>query len=129
MFSSCKTTKDQGNIGVGYAIAYFTKCGFRISIPINDSQDYDLIVDDDGLLYKVQVKTTKNKKPSGNFEVQLRSTGGTNGSVYKRVCDTDIDLLFVLTNDGAMYNFPYEAIKNNTNTITLCEKYSQYKVT
>jgi hypothetical protein len=39
-------TKDIGNIGLGEAIAYFTGAMMTVSVPLNDSQPYDLIVDD-----------------------------------------------------------------------------------
>lgn len=39
-----------------YAIAYYSKLGWTISIPVTDSQDYDLIVDTGTKLLKVQVK-------------------------------------------------------------------------
>ena len=37
----------QGNIGLGKAIEYFTSWGIPISIPLNDTQKYDLIADFD----------------------------------------------------------------------------------
>lgn len=43
IFEHCKNTKEQGTIGLGKAIAYFTSRGFVVSIPLNDSQDYDLV--------------------------------------------------------------------------------------
>lgn len=36
------TNKEKGNSGLGMAIAYFTTNGFVVSIPLNDTQDYDL---------------------------------------------------------------------------------------
>ena len=36
-------SKRQGNIGIGAAIAWFTVHGYTVSIPLTDSQDYDLI--------------------------------------------------------------------------------------
>ena len=35
---------------MGYAIAKLTELGYNISIPVTDSQDYDLIADLDGNL-------------------------------------------------------------------------------
>ena len=46
MFRECKNTKEQGNIGLGVAIQYFTQNLYTVSLPLNDSQDYDLIVED-----------------------------------------------------------------------------------
>lgn len=58
MFSNCINSKKQGDMGMCYAIAYYSKLGWTISIPVTDSQDYDLIVDTGTKLLKVQVKTT-----------------------------------------------------------------------
>ena len=81
MFSKCKNSKAQGNIGLGEAIAYFMRQGITVSIPINDSQDYDIIADIDGLLSKIQVKTTSCTSAYDVFQVGLRNTGGSSGTV------------------------------------------------
>ena len=39
------TNKEKGNSALGIAIAYFSTNGYVVSIPLNDTQDYDLIVD------------------------------------------------------------------------------------
>lgn len=38
--------KKQGDAGLGVAIGWFTTHGYTMSVPLTDSQDYDLIVDD-----------------------------------------------------------------------------------
>lgn len=38
---------------MAYAIAYYSKLGWTISIPLTDTQDYDLIVDTGSTLLKV----------------------------------------------------------------------------
>jgi hypothetical protein len=53
-----KNSRLQGNVGLANAIAWFANNGYRPAIPLTDSQDYDLIVDDGEKLYKVQVRTT-----------------------------------------------------------------------
>lgn len=39
------TNKENGNSGLGIAIAYFSTHAYTVSIPLNDTQDYDLIVE------------------------------------------------------------------------------------
>lgn len=129
MFDNCKNTKAQGNIGIGEAIAYFLRCGQTVSIPINDSQDYDLVADIDGLLSKIQVKTTRCKTPYGIYTITLRNSGGTSGTTNSRVCDsTDIDYVFCLTEQGTKYLIPFIELENNRNAINLGEKYEKFKV-
>lgn len=65
-------------------MAYYAKLGWTVSVPVTDSQDYDLVVDNGTRLFKVQVKTTKSISPSGNYIVSLRTIGG-NRSVLGNV--------------------------------------------
>lgn len=87
-------TKLQGNIGIGQAIAYFTSLGYIVSLPLNDSQKYDLIIDN-GKLLRVQVKTTRTKSKYGVYEVSLTTNGGQFGREAQRLDPASYDLLFV----------------------------------
>lgn len=60
------TFTKQGNVGLAYAIAYYSS--YTISIPLTDSQDYDIIVDTGNTLLKV--KTTTCKKDNGNYQLK-----------------------------------------------------------
>lgn len=129
MFTNCKNTKAQGNIGLGEAIAYFLRQGITVSVPINDSQDYDLVADIDGLLSKVQVKTTRSKSEYEIYKVNLRNTGGSSGKVNSRLCEsTNIDYIFILTEQGIKYLIPFIDIENNTNSINLGIKWEEFIV-
>lgn len=112
------SNKDKGNAGLAMAIAYFGSNGFTVSVPLNDTQDYDLVVEIEGKLHKVQVKSTANKENKNSYRVNLRSMGGTKGIEYKKVIDTDIDLLFVLCKDKTMYLIPFDHITQRS-TISL----------
>lgn len=111
MFSNCINFKKQGDMGMCYAIAYYSKLGWTISIPVTDSQDYDLIVDTGTKLLKVQVKTTTQ----------------ISGHTTKTFDNNQSDLLFVLTDNGDCYSIPRDAITSK-NTINLGEKVLMYKV-
>lgn len=39
------SNKEKGNSGLGMAIAYFSTRGYTVSIPLNDTQDYDLVIE------------------------------------------------------------------------------------
>lgn len=45
MFENVINSKKQGDVGMCYAIAYYSRLGWTVSIPITDSQDYDLLVE------------------------------------------------------------------------------------
>lgn len=104
------TRRNIGNAGLSMAIAYFGANGYTVSVPLNDTQDYDLIVDIDGALKKIQVKATNHKESRGSYTIQLRTVSGTTRKVYKTVVDTDIDFLFCLCGDGTMFLIPKEEI-------------------
>lgn len=116
----------QGNIGFGMAIAYFTSQNIAVSIPLNDTQKYDLVIELDGKLNKVQVKTTAFKEK--NFVVQLKNSGGSSGkSVIRNFDNTSCDYLFILTSEQSMYLIPSSEVTTKS-VITLNESREKYKV-
>ena len=121
------TNKEKGNSSLGIAIAYYSSNGYTVSIPLNDTQDYDLIVDKDNVLRKVQVKSSACKTKHGNYQVALKSCGGTKGKTYKTVKETNIDELFVLLENLEMYIIPIKELHNKS-TLTVCDKYNKYRV-
>lgn len=119
----------QGNIGLGMAIAYYTSNCFRVLLPLNDTQKYDLVFDDGNKLNKVSVKTTRRKNKNKKFfEVQLKNTGGSSGvSKIRNFNKNDCDFVFVFTVDGTMYQIPSDTIISHT-SLVLTEKYEKYIV-
>lgn len=131
MFNNCKNTKQQGNIGLGSAIQYFTQNLYLVSLPLNDSQDYDLIVEDrDGTLKKVQVKTSTQKSKYGTYAVNLRVLGGNSKQnyVHKKANEVIYDWLFILCDNGDRYLIPKENIQNVKSTITVGKLYQEFKL-
>ncbi len=122
-----KSNKEKGNAGLEIAIAYYSTNGYTVSIPLNDTQDYDLIVDKNNVLKKVQVKATSCKTKYNKYQVALKSCGGTKGETYKTIIDTKIDEVFIVTDTMEMFIIPIEEIKNKT-TLNLCEKYEKNRV-
>lgn len=109
------TNKEKGNSFLGIAIAYYSSNGYIVSIPLNDTQDYDLIVDKDGTLRRVQVKSSGCKTKYGNYQVALKSCGGTKGRTYKTIIETNVDELFILLENLEMYIIPIKEIKKQIN--------------
>jgi hypothetical protein len=103
-----RNTRAQGNVGIGAAIAQFTRRGWTVCVPLTDSQAYDLVVDMDGSLKRVQVKTTRYKR-GGNYVVNLSTKGGNRS--YNTVKNFDpraADYIYVLVDDGSEYLIPVE---------------------
>jgi len=121
-----KNTKKQGDWGLGVAIAHYSKLGHTILLPLTDSQDYDLVVDIDGKLQRIQVKTTTYKNPHGNYAVSLTVKGGNRtGSTIKKMDKTSVDQIFIVTKDDTIYIIP---VTNVGSSITLSDKYDIFKV-
>jgi hypothetical protein len=120
-------TKKQGDVGLGQAIAWFTRNSYTVSIPLTDSQDYDLIVDKDNKLYKVQVKTASYKNEYGIYEVSLTVKGGNRSGTgrIKQFNRDKVDLVFILTSDNEVYVIPSDVV--GVNSINLGKKVQEYK--
>lgn len=104
---------------MGVAISWFTANGYTVAIPLTDSQRYDLIVEDDsGELRKVQVKTT-TRRSGRHFIVTLATSGGNRSGYSKRktITASDVDLVFALAADGAMYLIPSPEVEGK---VTYC---------
>lgn len=98
-----------------------------VSIPLNDTQDYDFVVEKYNEFKKVQCKSTGSKNPSGTYKVKLSSYGGENGGTYYgTVKDGSADILFVLVENGDKYVIPVSKI-TNVGQLTLTD-FSDYKV-
>lgn len=121
------TNKERGNTGLGVAIAYFSSNGYTVSIPLNDTQDYDLVIEKNNVLETVQVKATGCKTKYNVYQVALKSCGGTKGSTYKTLIDTEVDYLFIFTEEKKMYFIPCSKITNKS-TLNLSNEYLKYEV-
>ena len=126
-----KNSKKQGDAGLGQAIAYFTMKGYDVALPLTDSADWDLIVETENGLQRVQVKTSSQIKPSGNEVFSLSVQGGNQSWNGKRkiVSDQNYDLLFLhhlVT--GKQILIPKIIVNEVRSSLTLCEKYSQYVI-
>lgn len=112
------TTNNKGNIALAQAIAYFAKEQYTVSLPLNDSQWYDLIVEKDGVFQSVQSKYTSEKSKSGFYKCPLRTISGTSRKPIYTLKDHTVDLLFCYCEDGSKFLIPCKEI-NHKNTITL----------
>ncbi len=100
-----------GDIGESLAIANFTKNGLVVSKPLSNSVRYDLIIDCNGKLYKVQVKTT-NAIKDGKMTFATKTTNYTKGSwssnSYSKE-EVDLFFLYCIENDWCGLYFVNEA--------------------
>ena len=124
-----RNSKIQGNVGVGIAIAWFMSAGYDVSIPVTDSQDYDLVIGVDNRLSTVQVKTTYHQTTTGNYQANLRVVGGNRSGTgkVKHFDPNKVDYVFIVTDANEKYFIPSHEIENKR-SITLCDKYDRYLV-
>jgi hypothetical protein len=120
--------REQGLIGVTDAIAYFGRIGWSVSMPLIDSQPYDLVADDGGRLHRVQVKTTTYRSRYGVFVVSLATRGGNQSFHTSKDFDPSTsDLLYVLTDERERYLIPTRAISTKT-SVSLGERMAPFVV-
>jgi hypothetical protein len=126
--------RQQGDLGEASAIEWFSRLGAAILIPFGHSPDYDLVVDIEGRLLRVQVKTCTRKEPrrdgSHRWYVALATNGGNQSwtGVAKLFDPSRFDLLFVLVGDGRRWMIPSDVIEG-TRAVNLGGlKYAEFEV-
>lgn len=99
-------TKQKGNLTELQCLTAFVEEGCGVSIPYGDCLPYDLVVDIDGYLFKVQVKTSSIKDES-SIKFSCRSTHvncrGVSNVRYKA---EDVDY-FATYWEGQCYLVPF----------------------
>jgi hypothetical protein len=123
-----RNTKKQGDYGLAMAVATFAALGYTVSVPLTDSQDYDLVIDFGERLARVQVKTTPYIR-NGHYGVSLSVKGGNRTSVgtVRYFSGEKVDYVFVLTGSGDKYLLPAASIRCKS-SINLCATYDQYRL-
>lgn len=117
------TSKTKGNLGLGKAISYFTEQEYTVSLPLTDTQCYDLIIEKDGVLQTVQVRYTNQTKPSGSFVCRLQTKNAK--KIYYTLSNTFCDLLFCYCSNGDIFLIPVKDTFGKKE-ITLFRKKSKY---
>ena len=109
--------KQTGRIGLSMTINYFTIQGYTVSLPMNDTQWYDLIIEKDGIFETVQCKATETK----DDVIDFRSTGGTKGKEYDNVNNyqNKLTYLFCVNKDLNMWLIPLKDLKDIKKSIRL----------
>jgi hypothetical protein len=125
-----KNSKKQGDAGLGQAIAYFTMRGYDVALPLTDSADWDLIVEIDGALNRVQVKTSSQIKENGTMIFNCDVKGGNQSfsKPSKTIQEQQWDLIFLhhlVTGTQAL--IPKDALSNTKGQVNLGgKKYNEF---
>jgi hypothetical protein len=119
----------QGDIGEAAAIAWLTRAGFGVWIPLGHSPDADLIAQREDRLLRIQVKTSTALR-NDRYEISLATKGG-NRSWSGRVKTIDpsrYEYLFVLVADGRQWFIPATEIAAKTMLLLGGPKYAAFEV-
>lgn len=100
VFSALRATQKKGDIAVAQAIATFTRLGHDVALPITESAAYDLILDCDEGLKRVQVRFTSSTR--GQVDLRRIHSNGS-GYVVKKTKPDAYDWLFVLNDRGEQF--------------------------
>lgn len=122
--------RKQGDVGEAAAIAWLTRLGGAVPLPLFHSPNYDLIADLDGRLLRVQVKTSTCHVGPDRFAVQLATNGGNQSwtGVAREFDPSHIDFLFVLVGDGRQWFIPAGEIQGRIRIKVGGDRYSEFLV-
>jgi hypothetical protein len=87
-------SKDTGDETEARVLQELVAAGFSVSIPFGDNDKYDLVVDDDGTLYRVQCKTAWANKPE-TIRFNTHSQTTRNGRYHEESYHGEIDAFLV----------------------------------
>jgi hypothetical protein len=122
-------TKERGDIAVGQAISFYLGNGYEVCLPVGDKRHYDLIVEKNNVLQRVQVKYAGFYNRNDRCRAGLRITGGNQSYNYaKKYTDEAFDTLFVYTERGERYTIPWKELKCRTELTIDDKKYTKYRV-
>lgn len=111
-----QNTKEVGNLTELQCLTGLYELGCDVSIPFGNSQKYDLIMDWQGKLYKVQVKHAKDN--NGEFFTFNTRWQSHNRTGYTQVTYTKADIDFFATfYKGEVYLIPIEECSGASKTI------------
>lgn len=125
-----KNSKKQGDAALGQAIAYFTSKGYDVALPLTDSADWDLIVEIDNILKRVQVKSSSQlNKTNGTMRFNAKVTGGNMSlnkpSKFIQEQNWDLIFLYHFITDKQLL-IPKEALTTTKDAIVIGRKYTEF---
>lgn len=111
-------TLSKGIITELECIKAFVELGYHCSIPYGDCARYDIVVDINNKLYRVQCKTASWVKDTAQekvaFEISTRTTTtNTKTTIRKTYSIDEVDLFFTFF-EGKAYLIPIEEIAGKT---------------
>lgn len=125
------TRAQQGDLGELRAVYELSKLGYTVSIPTRTHIPYDLVIEKNGHLSTVQVKTTTQLKylRTQTYVVHLSSSGGNKRNNTRKPFEASkVDWLFVMTSDNRCWLIPTSEITGTTCVLVGSLAYSEYQL-
>jgi PD-(D/E)XK endonuclease len=128
-----KNSKKQGDAALGQAIAYFTMLGYDVALPLTDSADWDLIVEMEDGLKRIQVKSSFQLTKTGVMMFCCDVKGGNQSfsKPAKTIQSQGWDLIFLhhmVTGKQALIPKEVLITKGQINLGSTQCKYKQYYI-
>ena len=122
------TSKQKGNLTELQWLTAFYEQGCHVSLPYGENSRYDMIVDVDGQLLRVQVKTSSLKDEEGNSIIfSCRSSRiNTKGAINTRYTSDEIDYFATFWNN-CCYLIPVNECSVNKTLRFTSPKNGQHK--
>lgn len=120
--------KTKGNIAEQKVILEFIKRNVTVSVPLGDNDSYDLIVDINNKLYKIQVKSAYlSNKNIVESSGPRRTLTNRKECKYRWYSDDEFDFAMIVYNDD-IYIIPSKIFCSYKNSITLsCKRINSSK--
>ncbi len=108
---------------------WFAGRGAKICVPLGHSPDWDFVVELDGALLRVQVKTSTYRQ-QGRWGVTLCTRGGNRSwsGMVKHFIPTASDYLVVVAGDGRRWCIPSDSVEGSTGILLGGPKYARFEV-
>jgi bifunctional DNA-binding transcriptional regulator/antitoxin component of YhaV-PrlF toxin-antitoxin module len=121
--------REQGDLGEFSAMEWFANQGAHIYLPLGHSPDVDLVVELDDQIFRLQVKTSTQRRRR-RWCIMIATRGGNQSwnGVSKYFDPTRCDFLFVHVGDGRRWLIPSYAVDGKAGLILGGSKYAQFEV-
>ena len=128
-YNDCVNSKRKGSFAVGEAIAHFIGLGNTVLLPVSDCDKYDLAVESQGDIQRVQCKYSDDKEASGAYIVELRTFGGYRDKTrHIKYIKDDFDYLFVYCSNKEKYLIPAEEVIGKSKLSVGKKSWRQYLI-
>jgi hypothetical protein len=91
------------------AMAWFLLRGYRPSLPVEPCV-YDLVIDRDGQMQRVQVKTVSQPTRRGDWEANIARSVRSSDGLHLAYDPDEIDSFFIIDGEMRMYLIPISAV-------------------